>query len=78
MGDDRKVLHVDMDAFYASVEQRDHPQLRPLLTNGPVLVASVFSLLNSLNGPTDPELGLSGTVISCIPCLVRLSRDFPR
>lgn len=48
----RKIIHVGMDAFYAFIEQRDHPELsgRPLAVpeHGPWLPRPVTKHVNSV------------------------------
>lgn len=45
MPDNRHIIHVDMDAFFASVEQLDHPELqhRPVIVGGSVQQRGVVS-----------------------------------
>ncbi len=62
-GADSTILHADLDSFYASVEQRDAPQLRgrPVIVGGGVVLAAsyeakAFGIRTAMNGRQAREL----------------------
>lgn len=77
----RKIIHVDMDCFYAQVEMRDRPELRniPLAIGGPPNSRSVLCTSNYLARTYGVKSAMpTDTAIKLCPQLVIMKPQFSK
>ena len=77
----RRILHIDMDAFYASVEQRDNPELRgkPLAVGGQPNRRGVVAAASYEARTFGVRSAMSmAQAVKLCPSLLIVPPDFPR
>src|SRR3954464_7275179 len=77
----RRIIHVDMDAFYASVEQRDDPSLagRPIAVGGQPTSRGVVAAASYEAGTFGVRSAIPmATAVRLCPTLVIVKPDFPK
>ena len=67
----RKIIHIDMDCFYAAIEERDNPDLR----GRPVGVTSVHQFAGVIGRQTEIAAGRLGDGNPMAKANTRLNRQ---